>query len=79
MHGTIKKDLRRRTIVENVIGHFRSDGPLPGAQLSTGNTRRQTECIAQPSGPQLLLVVEMIQKAFLDAEFIDAYLLNATK
>ena len=69
VHGTIKKELRRRAMVEPIIGHLKSEVHL-GRNYLKG---RSAECAVQCSGIQLPFAVEMVQTAFLCLGFIASW------
>jgi IS5 family transposase len=64
VHGTIKKELRRRTIVEPVIGHLKSDGHL-GRNYLQGILGDKQNVLLSAAGHNFRLLLKWFRKLFL--------------
>lgn len=61
--GTIKKELRRRNVVETVIGHLKSDGH-PGSNYLKGTPGDQQSTLFTVAGYNFRLLLKWLRKRF---------------
>lgn len=63
IHGSVKKELRRRTIVEPVIGHLKSDGHL-GRNYLKGELGDKQNALFSAVGHNLRLLLKWFKQLF---------------
>ena len=61
VHGQIKKELRRRSAIEPVIGHCKADGHL-GRNFLKGRTGDQINAVMSAVGYNLRLILKWLRK-----------------
>ncbi len=75
VHGQIKKELRRRSAIEPVIGHCKSDGHL-GRNFLKGSLGDHTNAVMSAVGYNMRLILKWLRK--LLRQFIVAILTAIT-
>ena len=63
VHGTIKKELRRRAVVEPIIGHLKSEGHL-GRNYLKGRLGDQQNVLLSAAGYNFRLLLKWFKQLF---------------